>query len=94
MEDFEAPNEAFPPALPKSTARPANPLVTPRLRTPASSFTPPSSDSGQEDDRLDREMFSSLQKPRVRYDVEVITKLVVYAGKSFHYLNLWRSLLT
>lgn len=27
-------------------------------------------------------MFSRLQKPRVRYDVEVITKLVVYTGQS------------
>ena len=26
------------------------------------------------------EMFSKLEKPRVRYDVEVITKLVVYTG--------------
>lgn len=25
-------------------------------------------------------MFSKLEKPRVRYDVEVITKLIVYAG--------------
>lgn len=25
-------------------------------------------------------MFSTLEKPRIRYDVEVITKLVVYAG--------------
>jgi len=28
----------------------------------------------------EREMFSRLEKPRVRYDVEVITKLVVYTG--------------
>jgi hypothetical protein len=46
-----------------------------------------------EDDRIDifvtntedglgeREMFSQLIKPRVRYDVEVITKLVVYTGE-------------
>lgn len=26
------------------------------------------------------EMFSKLQKPRVRYDVEVVTKLIVYSG--------------
>jgi hypothetical protein len=25
-------------------------------------------------------MFSKLQKPRVRYDVEVVTKLIVYSG--------------
>lgn len=29
----------------------------------------------------DEEMFSRLVRPRVRYDVEVVTKLVVYAGK-------------
>ena len=27
-----------------------------------------------------KEMFSRLQKPRVRYDVEVVTKLIVYSG--------------
>ncbi|CZT25019.1 related to sphingoid base-phosphate phosphatase [Ramularia collo-cygni] len=32
------------------------------------------------DERLDREMFSALEKPRIRYDVEVITKIIVYAG--------------
>lgn len=25
-------------------------------------------------------MFLKLQRPRVRYDVEVVTKLIVYAG--------------
>jgi hypothetical protein len=30
----------------------------------------------------EKEMFSRLVKPRVRYDVEVVTKLVVYTGKS------------
>lgn len=53
--------------------------VDPNLLTP-----PPSdggaSDSGKEDEKNDREMFSTLEKPRIRYDVEVITKLVVYAG--------------
>ncbi|KAF2719113.1 hypothetical protein K431DRAFT_286995 [Polychaeton citri CBS 116435] len=47
-------------------------------------LTPPpsdvASDSANEDEKQDREMFSLLEKPRVRYDVEVITKLVVYAG--------------
>lgn len=42
--------------------------------------TPTSSDSGKEDEQQDRKMFSALEKPRIRYDVEVITKLVVYAG--------------
>ncbi|KAI9808100.1 MAG: hypothetical protein M1825_004557 [Sarcosagium campestre] len=30
--------------------------------------------------QADREMFSNLEKPRVRYDVEVVTKLIVYTG--------------
>lgn len=29
----------------------------------------------------EREMFSRLEKPRVRYDAEVVTKLIVYSGK-------------
>ncbi|KAI0017744.1 PAP2-domain-containing protein [Xylariomycetidae sp. FL0641] len=35
---------------------------------------------GNQDELGEREVFSRLVKPRVRYDVEVITKLVVYAG--------------
>ena len=38
------------------------------------------SDDQREYEREDREMFSGLEKPRVRYDVEVITKLIVYTG--------------
>ena len=37
-------------------------------------------DSGREDETADREMFEALLKPRIRYDAEVITKLVIYAG--------------
>ncbi|PTB66435.1 hypothetical protein BBK36DRAFT_65984 [Trichoderma citrinoviride] len=36
-----------------------------------------------EDARDEKEVFSRLVKPRVRYDVEVVTKLVVYAGISW-----------
>ena len=32
------------------------------------------------DEHYDKAMFLALEKPRVRYDVEVVTKLVVYAG--------------
>ncbi|KAK4101115.1 PAP2-domain-containing protein [Parathielavia hyrcaniae] len=35
---------------------------------------------GEEDELGEGEVFSKLVKPRVRYDVEVVTKLVVYAG--------------
>lgn len=36
---------------------------------------------GEEDELDEKEVFSRLVKPRVRYDVEVVTKLVVYTGK-------------
>lgn len=32
----------------------------------------------------DEELFQRLSIPRVRYDVEVVTKLIVYAGESLH----------
>jgi hypothetical protein len=57
----------------------------------AASYTPLTPGSGpssrrpsaerRQDEKEEREMFSKLEKPRVRYDVEVITKLVVYTGK-------------
>lgn len=34
----------------------------------------------RQDEKDERELFSKLEKPRVRYDVEVITKLIVYTG--------------
>lgn len=37
----------------------------------------------ESDDEDDEELFRKLQVPRVRYDVEVITRLVVYFGKRF-----------
>lgn len=36
----------------------------------------------RQDEREEREMFSRLEKPRVRYDVEVVTKIIVYAGRA------------
>ncbi len=39
--------------------------------------------SGSESELGEKEMFEKLVKPRVRYDVEVVTKLVVYTGMSF-----------
>lgn len=50
------------------------------ILTPPASENGNLSDSGKEDEKNDQKMFSSLEKPRIRYDVEVITKLVVYAG--------------
>lgn len=57
--------------------------------------TPPDSDTGDAGDTIQftqtltdeenetekREIFMKLMKPRVRYDVEVVTKLIVYTGK-------------
>ena len=34
--------------------------------------------------REEKEMFSKLEKSRVRYDIEVITKLIVYTGMLSH----------
>lgn len=50
------------------------------ILTPPASENGNLSDSGREDEKNDQKMFSALEKPRIRYDVEVITKLVVYAG--------------
>ncbi|OAA57443.1 sphingosine-1-phosphate phosphohydrolase [Niveomyces insectorum RCEF 264] len=36
--------------------------------------------SGRQGELGEKEMFEKLVKPRVRYDVEVVTKLIVYAG--------------
>jgi hypothetical protein len=53
-------------------------------------ITPPESDvdfagdvmqSPVEEENEKRELFMRLTKPRVRYDVEVITKLIIYSGK-------------
>lgn len=50
-------------------------------------LVPPAADSSmvttevQKQEQDDRAMFSRLEKPRVRYDAEVVTNLIVYAGK-------------
>lgn len=52
------------------------------MTTPVSTRSPNQSEAERRDDeREDREMFSRLEKPRVRYDVEVVTKLIVYSGE-------------
>ena len=43
---------------------------------------------GREDELGEKEMFEKLVKPRVRYDVEVVTKLIVYAGMCFLFFFL------
>ncbi|KAI9754681.1 MAG: hypothetical protein M4579_004586 [Chaenotheca gracillima] len=45
--------------------------------------TPSLNESGKmehENEQEEREMFLQLEKPRVRYDVEVVSKLIVYSG--------------
>ena len=52
--------------------------------TPGSGANDLSRSSSQErrfKEQETREVFSQVEKPRVRYDVEVVTKLIVYAGK-------------
>lgn len=43
----------------------------------SSPLPPPEYNTSRKDEK---EVFSQIKKPRVRYDVEVVTKLVVYAG--------------
>ncbi|KAK3172382.1 hypothetical protein OEA41_005703 [Lepraria neglecta] len=63
----------------KSMTEAETTLYTPL--TPSSSLGSrrPSAERRQ-DEKEEKEMFSKLEKPRVRYDVEVITKLIVYTG--------------
>ena len=61
------------------------PLKTPPLETLSESLptsTRSVSQDRRENEKEEREIFSAITRPRVRYDVEVITKLIVYSGKS------------
>jgi dihydrosphingosine 1-phosphate phosphatase len=49
---------------------------------------------GRQDELGEKEMFEKIVKPRVRYDVEVVTKLIVYAGESGSPMDGRRSWLT
>jgi dihydrosphingosine 1-phosphate phosphatase len=46
----------------------------------SSPISPNAQDVRAADELQERQLFSSIQKPRVRYDVEVVTKLIVYSG--------------
>jgi hypothetical protein len=58
------------------------------ISTPPESDTDVASDvlqtmqSPTEEENEKREIFMQLTKPRVRYDVEVVTKLIIYSGMS------------
>lgn len=51
-------------------------LVSP----PDDGHTPSPQEIQAMDDLQEKRIFSTIQKPRVRYDVEVVTKLIVYSG--------------
>ncbi|KAH8684415.1 sphingosine-1-phosphate phosphohydrolase-like protein [Tricladium varicosporioides] len=59
-------------------------LFTPSTPPPASEAEDQDEDAtilvGQQNEFDEKELFLRLEKPRVRYDVEVVTKLVVYTG--------------
>ncbi|KAK2627990.1 hypothetical protein QTJ16_002636 [Diplocarpon rosae] len=63
---------------------PGRVLLTPATPPPVDEAReeddPPGMSAGQRSALEEKEMFSRLEMPRVRYDVEVVTKLVVYAG--------------
>ena len=50
--------------------------------TPRSNVSVPPEKLAEAHSEDDRDLFKNLTRPRVRYDVEVITKLVVYSGKA------------
>lgn len=47
---------------------------------PSNIISRSASEDRRQNEEEERKMFSKLEKPRVRYDVEVITKLIVYTG--------------
>lgn len=57
---------------------PISPRLKPRTGFIRGIATSSAESTAQEMD--EKELFSNLQKPRVRYDVEVVTKLIVYSG--------------
>ena len=63
----------------KSMTEAETALYTPLTPSSSRGSRRPSAERRQ-DEKEEREMFSKLEKPRVRYDVEVITKLIVYTG--------------
>ena len=55
-------------------------MPTSNLTAPLHAERTPSQER-REDEKEKKEIFSKLEKPRVRYDVEVVTKLIVYTGR-------------
>ena len=61
----------------------ATPLTPSSAESLDATFNLQGSENRADYEREEREMFSKLEKPRVRYDVEVVTKLIVYAGTNY-----------
>ncbi|KAI9790885.1 MAG: hypothetical protein M1816_004646, partial [Peltula sp. TS41687] len=59
---------------------PENLLYHPENQPPANDLETPKDLQQFTDDLGEKDIFAKLIKTRVRYDVEVVTKLVVYAG--------------
>ena len=57
-------------------------LYTPSEESPNTDFSRHLSVERRRQEKEERDLFSTLEKPRVRYDVEVVTKLIVYTGKN------------
>lgn len=70
-----------------SASIPGSPAVNALMDEEKVAASPPAINISDEDALLlepdENEMFSKLEKPRVRYDVEVVTKLIVYSGESY-----------
>ena len=53
-------------------------ILSPAVMSPVTDISPAQTAAEYEKDRS--ELFANVRKPRVRYDVEVVTKLIVYFG--------------
>ncbi|OOQ88004.1 PAP2 domain protein [Penicillium brasilianum] len=69
------------------TGSPSSSVVEDDSNIPRSSPLPPP-EYGVIRRTDEKEVFSQIKKPRVRYDVEVVTKLVVYAGIPWVVINV------
>lgn len=60
----------------------SGPIVQPSITPPESDtdFAGEAVPSPEDEAKEKREIFMQLTKPRVRYDVEVVTKLIIYTG--------------
>lgn len=91
-QPFKVPSSGLPPTLTSSNLA----LYEQMMGSGTAVYTPPTpvsdvayphnntgrsaSEDRRQNEEEERQMFSKLEKPRVRYDVEVITKLIVYTG--------------